>query len=364
MDRSATTFTIQELQHEFPRIEFPEYQREPTVWNLDQKQRLIDSILRRFDIAAIYLYAREDGGWECIDGRQRLNAVMSFLGRNPADEDNGFSLRIHNEVADEGTEELGHLNGCAFDELDDQDAILNYDVITVVLSGTRASGELNLQFLRLNLGALINAGEKLHAMVGVMRDRLFEDDGLGQHPFLAGVGIPTRRYARQLLAAQFMLQVTTRRQTGDFARARHFDLQRYLKLYADREDPRLSEARDTLNALHQHAPTLSEGLGNRAIAVSVILAAWELGVRADPDLAERYGRFVGVFLDRLAHQVERMKQFNPDPRYEYLVAFQRDLTQAAVERPAVTYRHATLTEQLKVWSETGQLSGDDEAGDE
>jgi hypothetical protein len=365
MDRSATTFTIQELRHEFPRIEFPEYQREPTVWNLDQKQRLIDSILRRFDIAPIYLYEREDGGWECIDGRQRLNAVMSFLGSNPADEDNGFSVRIHNEVSDEDTEELEHLNGRTFEQLDGQDAILNYEVITVVLSGTRAYWEFNLQFLRLNLGTLINAGEKLHAMVGVMRDRLFEDDGLGQHPFLAGVGIPTRRYARQLLAAQLMLQVSTRRETGHFARARHFDLQRYLKLYADREDPRLSEVQDTLDALRQYAPTLSERLGNRAIAVSVVLAAWELGVvRANPDLAEQYGRFVGVFLERLGYQVERMKEFSPNPRYEYLVTFQRNLTQAAVERPAVTYRHEKLMEQFRVWSETGQLSGDDGAGDE
>ena len=106
MERAATTFKIRELQHEFPRIEFPEYQREPSVWNLDQKQRLIDSILRRFDVAAIYLYEREDGGWECIDGRQRLNAVMSFLGRNGADPDNGFSVRIQNEITDEDTEDL------------------------------------------------------------------------------------------------------------------------------------------------------------------------------------------------------------------------------------------------------------------
>jgi hypothetical protein len=364
MDRSATTFKIRELQHEFPRIEFPEYQREPTVWNLDQKQRLIDSILRRFDIAAIYLYEREDRGWECIDGRQRLNTIMSFLGRNPADEDNGFSLRILNEVADEDTEDLEHLNGCTFEQLDDKDAILNYEVITVVLSGTRADWEFNLQFLRLNLGALINAGEKLHAMVGVMHDRLFEDGGLGQHPFLAGVGIPTRRYARELLAAQLMLQVAARRQTGQFTRARHFDLQGYLKLYADDVDPRLGEVKATLDALHQHAPTLSERLGNRAIAVSVVLAAWELGVGANPDLAEEYGRFVDVFLDRLGYQVDLMKEFSSDPRYEYLVTFQRHLTQAAVERPAVTYRHDTLTEQFQTWSETGHISGDDEVGDE
>jgi hypothetical protein len=87
----------------------------------------------------------------------------------------------------------------------------------------------------------------------------------------------------------------------------------------------------------------------------------ELDVAADPQLAEQYGRFVEVFLQRLAEQVERMKQFNVDARYNYLVTFQRNLTQAAVEKPAVTYRHKTLIEQFQVWSETGRLNGDDES---
>jgi hypothetical protein len=359
MDRSPTAFKIRDLQHEFPRIEFPDYQREPTVWNLDQKQRLIDSILRRFDVAAIYLYERDDDGWECIDGRQRLNAIMSFLARNPADPDNGFSLKIQNEVTD-GPDDLAVLHGQTFRELENKDAILDYEVITVVLSGTRAASEFNLQFLRLNLGTLINAGEKLHAMVGVMRDRLFDAGGLGEHPFLEGAGIPTRRYARQLLAAQLMLHASARSETGEFARARHFDLQRYLKVYADSEDPRLPEIRDTLDSLHQHAPALSDKLGNRAIAVSVVLVAWELRLREDPEGIERYGRFIEVFLERLRYQVGRLKDFNPDHRYEYLVTFQRHLTQAAVEKPAVTYRHNTLLTQFETWTETGQLSGDDQ----
>jgi len=363
MKREVTTFPIGVLQHEFPRIEFPEYQREPTVWNLEQKQRLIDSILRSFDIAAIYLYERPDDGWECIDGRQRLNAIMSFLNKNPDDEDDGFTVTIHNEVADETSPELAGLNGQRFEDLADKDAILSYEVTVIVLSGAREAQEFNLQFLRLNLGTLINAGEKLHAMVGVMRDRLFESDGLGQHPFLAGVGIPTRRYARELLAAQLMLHASTRRESGDFARARHFDLQRYLKRYADNEDTRLTEVKETLDALNEHASSLSGELGNRAIAVSVVLAGWELGIRSDADLAVRYGEFVGAFLKRLRYQRERMKDLDPDPAYDYLVTFQRDLTQAAVERPAVTYRHDILIKEFEVWSETGRLTGEDDRGE-
>ena len=180
-----------------------------------------------------------------------------------------------------------------------QDAILDYEMITVLLSGTRAATEFNLQFLRLNLGTLINAGEKLHAMVGVMRDRLFDDDGLGQHPFLEAVGIPTRRYARQLLAAQLMLQASERAARRPIARGRHFDLQRYLKtLRRSRRPTTQRDQRDHGRATAAFAP-LSATLGNRAIAVSVVLAA--VGARTSGQTRtsrEQFGQFVEVFIER------------------------------------------------------------------
>jgi hypothetical protein len=353
------------VEREFVSIDFPEYQREPTVWTREQKQRLMDSILRRFDIAAFYFYRRRDGGLECIDGRQRLNAIMSFLGHNEEDtNDNGFSLRIQNEVGGEDPDTLTRLEGCTFEELDpaDRGTILDYQILTVFLEGSREPADFNLQFLRLNLGTLINAGEKLHAMVGAMRDLLFEAGGLGQHPFLSRVRVPTRRYARELIAAQIMLQASTKAETGDFARGRHFDLQRYLKQYSDREDPHAGEVAATLDALEAEAPALGERLGNRAICVSVVLAGWELEIRADPALAEAYGRFVHAFLERLAERVERMKNFDVD-RHDYLVTFQRHLTQAAVERPAIRYRHRILLEQFAHFRRTGELADNLETDD-
>src|SRR5262249_45716321 len=155
-----------------------------------------------------------------------------------------------------------------------------------------------------------------------------------------------------LIAAQLMLQVSNRARTGEFARARHFDLQRYLKEHSGGVDPRSGEVSDTLDALEAHAPTLGGRLGNRAICVSVVLAAWALDIRSDPGLARAFGRFVEVFLDRLAWQVGRMKAFDPDPRYDYLVTFQRHLTQAAVEKPAISYRDQTLSREFDVWQET------------
>jgi uncharacterized protein with ParB-like and HNH nuclease domain len=114
VDRKAKSRSIKELKRDFASIEFPEYQREPSVWSREQKQRLLDSILRDFVIAAIYVYERDDGTWECIDGRQRLNAIMSFLGRNDEDEDNGFRLRVQNEVAEDTDDGLAELEGLRF----------------------------------------------------------------------------------------------------------------------------------------------------------------------------------------------------------------------------------------------------------
>jgi len=53
------------------------YQRK-LVWTLEEKQKLIESVLERYPIPAILLAEREDG-YEVIDGLQRLHTFMSFI---------------------------------------------------------------------------------------------------------------------------------------------------------------------------------------------------------------------------------------------------------------------------------------------
>jgi hypothetical protein len=54
------------------------YQRK-LVWTLEEKQRLIESILKQYPIPAILLADRADGGYEIIDGLQRLHTIVSFI---------------------------------------------------------------------------------------------------------------------------------------------------------------------------------------------------------------------------------------------------------------------------------------------
>jgi Protein of unknown function DUF262 len=56
------------------------YQRK-LVWTQEEKQKLIESILKRYPIPAILIAEREGdpGTYEIIDGLQRLNSIVSFI---------------------------------------------------------------------------------------------------------------------------------------------------------------------------------------------------------------------------------------------------------------------------------------------
>lgn len=379
MKRESTTLSIEELRGMFVDIEFPEYQREPDIWSRDQKQRLLDSILRRFDISSVYFYRREDDGLECIDGRQRISAIMSFLGENDSDgADNSFPLKLENEISGGLQTEFDTLSGMTLEQLralakDDAselsetaeraiEAILGYEITTVMLSGVVDEEEFNLQFLRLNLGTLINSGEKLHAMVGAMRDVVFTSERVGRHPFFESVQISRRRYAKELTAAQVLLQAFSIRESAGFARARHLDLQRFVKRYADIEpnDDLIEEITSTLDALQDRADAAGRILRNRAVTVSLVLLAWEKDVASNVLSPTAFWEFAEAFMTRLRWQVEKMKSFERDPEYPHLVDFQRDLTQASVEKPAITRRGEILRSNLDGWLKNRRLLGDDE----
>jgi len=56
------------------------YQRK-LVWTLEEKQRLIESILKKYPIPAVLIAERESepGSYEIIDGLQRLHTIISFI---------------------------------------------------------------------------------------------------------------------------------------------------------------------------------------------------------------------------------------------------------------------------------------------
>ena len=368
MKREPAHWAIKDLRGLFPSIEFPQYQREPNIWSRKEKQRLIDSILREFDIASLYFYERQDLVWECIDGRQRLNAIMSFLGDNLEDhDDNGFPLRIESEISSVASE-YDAIAGLTYKEItllspDDARAsklintLLDYTVSVTVLSQSSSAEQFNLQFLRLNLGTIVNAGEKLHAMVGTMRDLIFDSGSLGLHPFFDALAIPTRRYAKEQVAAQVALQVFAFGADGKFTRGRYLDLQKFLKDNADIavSDSRIVRLTTELGILDNECRAKDLVLSNRAIVVSVVLLGWTQGLATSPGRVVALVEYLGAFIEKLEWQVQNLRKFEPDREYDYLIDFQRHVTQASVERYAISARHEILYEGFEFWKQNGQL---------
>ncbi len=60
----------------------PGFQRS-SVWSINDRKKLIESILRNYPLPAIFLYRREEKGtliYDVIDGKQRIESILMFMG--------------------------------------------------------------------------------------------------------------------------------------------------------------------------------------------------------------------------------------------------------------------------------------------
>ncbi|MGC0389156.1 hypothetical protein ABIF91_001510 [Bradyrhizobium sp. USDA 241] len=172
----------------------PDYQR-PPAWSKKQKQLLIDSILREYDVPKMYWRAvnRPDGiKYEVIDGQQRLRTIWEFragefaLARD-ADPVNGFPCA-----------------GKTYDQLDlDVSTIFDaYPVDVVIVDDAvqnEEEDEVRDMFLRLQNGTTLKAQEKRNAMQGQMRDFV---KSLAQHKFFESCKFSNSRFTFDQVAAQ------------------------------------------------------------------------------------------------------------------------------------------------------------------
>lgn len=132
----------------------PDFQRGP-VWDTKMEQKLLDTILNKWDIPKIYLNVQDSDSYEVVDGQQRLTAVHKFY-------DNEIPL------SEDLTPEYG---GLFYTDLPTivQDIFDDYE-IDLVLLNEASDEDIRELFARLQLGKALNTGEKLNARVGSMRD--------------------------------------------------------------------------------------------------------------------------------------------------------------------------------------------------
>lgn len=200
MRASTDKLTVSGIVHREKIIDpSPPYQRGP-VWTRKQKQLLMDTILREYDIPKIYLRCMEKGSdheYHVVDGQQRLRAIWEFRrGEYHLDKDmdeilyKGKSYDVAGKFYNELPYELKDI----FDQ---------YNLtISFLTDATRE--EVEDMFLRLQSGTPLNAPEKRNAISGDMRD--FIHNVLANHNFISvSCNFKNKRYAYDAVAAQMML---------------------------------------------------------------------------------------------------------------------------------------------------------------
>ena len=58
----------------------PEFQR-LFRWDIGQKSKLIESLLLGIPIPSIFVFEKENGKWELIDGLQRISTILELMGK-------------------------------------------------------------------------------------------------------------------------------------------------------------------------------------------------------------------------------------------------------------------------------------------
>jgi len=139
----------------------PEFQR-GEIWDLKRRQRLIDTVLRRWYVPAVHIVETTDGE-VVLDGQQRLAAIRSFY-------DDEFV--IDGEI-EPRSEEIARLGGLKYSQLDPsaQRAIGRF-VIPVITLSDYDPAEPNELFFRLNQSYNLTPPEKRNALHGIARDQV------------------------------------------------------------------------------------------------------------------------------------------------------------------------------------------------
>jgi len=190
MKSDLITRSLQDLSAAYREHELrvnPEYQR-GLQWSLTQRQGLIDSLLRGYQIPIFYIHiesrtnnftqAVETTAW-IVDGQQRLASIVAYC-------QNEFSLPDPKK-ARPGTivpvEEanLPAWTGKKFQELDaeDKNRLLSHQLLVVQI--TAARNEVRDLFIRLQAGTPLTAQEKRDAWPGDFTNFVIQHAGKPGH---------------------------------------------------------------------------------------------------------------------------------------------------------------------------------------
>ena len=309
------------------RINFPVYQR-GLVWDDEKKRYLIDSVFRGIDIPKLYMELRSDDEWDCIDGHQRIEAILGFF-------DGAFEYQ-----------------GSTFEELPDNDKAA-FETYKLTISEVHEidEEEIRLLFTRLQLGVPLNSGERLNAIKSNIGEFV---KTMKTHSFIKRVSIPSRRFAKEQVCAQICNNSSFLNRSQGFRNSKYEDLEILYRSKAD-FDLRGTEAiginreLDNLEAIFGPSAV---SITNRASVVSIFLWVEELSAQGNLRGNEEAIR---NFYLRLLEAVRDEVKAGLDATSRFLLSYQSRINQAADTKVSVGERHRMIKQAFEHFIATGSI---------
>jgi hypothetical protein len=153
----------------------PEFQR-IFRWTIEQKSRLIESILLKIPIPPIFVSQRSDGVWDVIDGVQRLSTILEFVG---VYRDEQRNLRPPSVL--EATEYLPDLAGHSwevgdrvFSDVMQRDFKRSKIEFRIIAKQSDANAKYDM-FQRLNSGSQLSLQEARNCLLVMLNVTMFNE---------------------------------------------------------------------------------------------------------------------------------------------------------------------------------------------
>lgn len=150
----------------------PDFQRY-FRWSNTQKSRLIESILLGIPIPSIFLFQRDDGTWEVVDGLQRISTLIQFMSELPEVDDIPKKERLRLE----GTKYLPSLEGMVWEKINEGDIELPNHLklnikrsklnLSIILNDSGSDAKFDV-FQRLNTGGSFASDQEVRNSIMIM----------------------------------------------------------------------------------------------------------------------------------------------------------------------------------------------------
>ena len=320
-----------------------EYQRE-NVWNITQRKKLIDSILKKIDIPKIYLALivsedEKEKRYECIDGKQRLNAINDFY-------------REKNSTEKNSTSALTDLENQTYSQLTiPQKKIFDERKLTIAIIEDPNERYIAQLFERLNLGTPLNGAEKLNGMTfSPMRNALFLKNFDEQVTFFTKVKFRNRRFSGQLMLSQMVYNSREFRDSEEiakdkFRRSRWEELANFFGKFEsqllDVDRLKIEKILANLVKIEKNFPSEIPKIGKAAI-VSLYLFAEELMETGNEKDLGLFIEFYIKLTEKLQYQSKLIKDHKAPDNKVILDKFQKYIQQASAEDNSIRIRHIFL----------------------